>query len=104
MPVDLGAMDAAAAARIQTYLAQNRRDVEAAAQALSNWDTVDFEPMLERPNDVSHILSLFRQAVPAIHWFYLFESMLETMSRELGVQSAAANMRLVMHAAQGSPL
>ena len=28
------------------------------------------------------VLSLFRQAVPAIHWFYLFETMLHTMCRE----------------------
>ena len=104
MPIRFEAMDASAAPRIQTYLAENRGNVEAAVAALSSWDSVEFEPILERPKDAAHILALFQQAVPAIHWFHVFESMLETMSRELGVCTGPAHMRLVMSAAQGSAI
>jgi hypothetical protein len=45
---------------------------------------VNFEPILtDQPETAAMVLGLFRQAVPAIHWFYLFETMLHTMAREL---------------------
>ena len=47
------------------------------------------------------VLRLFQQAVPAIHWFYLFETMLHTMIRELGLNHLAAKCP-VLQAAQGA--
>lgn len=84
MPVKLTGMDAENALRIRDYVDLNRGQVQDAVIALERWDTVDFEPILtDQPETAAMILSLFRQAVPAIHWFYLFETMLHTMVREL---------------------
>jgi glycosyltransferase involved in cell wall biosynthesis len=84
MPVKLTGMDAENALRIQEYVNQNRLQVEDAVIAIERWDSVDFEPLLaDQPETAAMILGLFRQAVPAIHWFYLFETMLHTMAREL---------------------
>jgi len=47
------------------------------------------------------VLKLFQQSVPAIHWFYLFETMLHTMIRELGLNRLTGKPR-AMHAAQGA--
>jgi len=86
MPVKLTAMDGENALRIQEYVNKNRLQIEGAVTAIERWDTVDFEPILaNQPETASMILGLFRQAVPAIHWFYLFETMLHTMSRELNL-------------------
>ena len=83
MPVKLTGMDAENALRIQDYVDHNRSQVQDAVIALERWDTVDFEPILtDQPETAAMVLSLFRQAVPAIHWFYLFETMLHTMARE----------------------
>jgi len=46
-------------------------------------------------------MALFQQAVPAIHWFYLLEKMLETMVRELNLSFPAVPQPLVMETAQG---
>lgn len=84
MPVKLTGMDAENALRIRDYVDHNRSQVQDAVIALERWDTVDFEPILtDQPETAAMVLSLFRQAVPAIHWFYLFETMLHTMAREL---------------------
>ena len=86
MPVRLTGMDAENALRIQEYVNQNRLQVQDAVIAIERWDTVDFEPILtDQPETAAMILGLFRQAVPAIHWFYLFETMLHTMARELNL-------------------
>ena len=74
--------------------------MEEAVEAVERWDTVDFEPILtDQPETAAMVLSLFQQAVPAIHWFYLFETMLHTMIRELGLSHLAAEPP-VMQAAQ----
>jgi len=44
------------------------------------------------------VLRLFQQAVPAIHWFYLFETMFHTMIRELGLSHLAAKQPLTFAA------
>jgi len=46
-------------------------------------------------------LKFLRQAVPAIHWFYLFETMLHTMIRELGLVQLVAELP-VMEMARGA--
>ena len=86
MPVKLTAMDEENAIRILAYVEEHRHQVEEAVEAVERWDSVDFEPLLtDQPETASMVLRLFRQAVPAIHWFYLFETMLRTMVRELGL-------------------
>jgi len=86
MPVPLTGMDESNAMRILAYLEANRRDVGEALQALEKWDDMDFAALLEKnPDTAAMVLSLFRQAVPAIHWFYLYETMFQTMVRELNL-------------------
>ncbi len=88
MPIHLTGMDEENAARILDYVEQNRQSVEQAVIALERWDTVDFEPFLTGGQETATlVLSLFRQAVPAIHWFYLFETMFQTMTRSLQLTS-----------------
>jgi glycosyltransferase involved in cell wall biosynthesis len=90
MPVKLTGMDEQTAVRIFHYVESNRRDVEQAVVALERWDAIDFAPLLaQQPDTAATVLDLFRQAVPAIHWFYLFETMLQTMIRELGLNHLA---------------
>jgi glycosyltransferase involved in cell wall biosynthesis len=102
MPISLTAMDEENAIRIQSYVDEHRREVEEAVEAVERWDSVDFEPFLtDRPETATMVLKLFQQAVPAIHWFYLFETMLHTMIRELGLNQLTGKP-LAMHAAQGA--
>ncbi len=102
MPVKLTAMDEENAMRILSYVEGKREEVEQAVAAVERWDAVDFEPILtDQPETATMVLGLLRQAVPAIHWFYLFETMLHTMIRELGLKHLAAE-RPVMQMARGA--
>jgi GT2 family glycosyltransferase len=102
MPVNLTGMDEENAIRILGYIEDRRHEVEEAVSALERWDCVDFEPFLEHHAETAiTVLRLFQQAVPAIHWFYLFETMLQTMIRELGLGRLGAELP-VISAAQGA--
>jgi glycosyltransferase involved in cell wall biosynthesis/tetratricopeptide (TPR) repeat protein len=102
MPVELTAMDEENAARILGYVEHNRLEVEDALVAVERWDSVDFEPILmDQPETAALVLGLLRQAVPAIHWFYLFETMLDTMVRELNLVNLAA-IRNSLHTVQAA--
>ena len=93
MPFQLESMGERDAMQIREYLERNRSDVQAAVEAMERWDSVDFEPMLSNPQETAHVVSLFQQAVPAVHWFHLFESMLETMGKELNLPEHASRVR-----------
>jgi len=85
-----------------SYVEAHRQEVEQAVAALARWDEVDFEPFLtDRPGHCGDGSQLLRQAVPAIHWFYLFETMLHTMIRELGLVQLVAELP-VMEMARGA--
>jgi glycosyltransferase involved in cell wall biosynthesis len=102
MPITLTAMDEENAIRILSYVEEHRQEVEEAVEAVEKWDSIDFEPFLtDRPETAAMVLKLFQQAVPAIHWFYLFETMLHTMIRELGLSHLAGQPR-AMRAVQGT--
>ncbi len=102
MPVKLTAMDEENAIRVLAYVEEHRHEVEEAVEAVERWDSVDFEPLLtDQPETASMVLRLLRQAVPSIHWFYLFETMLHTMIRELGLTHMAAK-RPALQAAHGA--
>ncbi|HEX4488960.1 MAG TPA: glycosyltransferase, partial [Terriglobales bacterium] len=97
MPVKLTGMNPENAFRIRDYVEEHRQDVKAAVDALSRWDTVDFEPVLANKETTSHVLSLFQQSVPVVHWFHLFEKMLEVMAQEF--QMPELTTPQAMHAA-----
>jgi len=94
MPVNFTGMDSNAAQSIRQYLEANRSNVEKAVAALDQWENVAFEPLLARPQEAAKVMALFQQAVPAIHWFYLLEKMLETMVRELNLPSRTMDQTL----------
>jgi GT2 family glycosyltransferase/glycosyltransferase involved in cell wall biosynthesis len=100
MPVNLTGMDHLAAQRIKHYLEVNRGRVEETAAALERWEDVEFEPVQENPAEAAKVMTLFQQAVPAVHWFYLLEKMLETMVRELNLSSPATHNTMAAVAAQ----
>jgi glycosyltransferase involved in cell wall biosynthesis len=91
MPVNLTGMDRNAAQAILQYLETNRHNVEKVSAAIEQWENVEFEPFLARPQEAAQVMALFQQAVPAIHWFYLLERMLETMARELNLSLSPAH-------------
>jgi glycosyltransferase involved in cell wall biosynthesis len=102
LPLNLTAMDEENAIRILGYVAERRHEVEQAVAAVERWDAVDFEPFLAgRADTAAMVLNLLRQAVPAIHWFYLFETMIHTMIRELDLRRLVGE-RLALHAVQGA--
>ena len=102
MPVKLTAMDEVNATRVLAYVEENRKEVEQAVAAVERWDGINFETLLaEQPETAALVLDLFRQAVPAIHWFYLFETMLHTMIRELEL-SHLGGPALALQAARGA--
>jgi GT2 family glycosyltransferase len=102
LPVNLTGMDEPNAIRILHYVEAHRHEVEGALEALERWDSVNFEALLaEHADTAATVLTLFRQAVPAIHWFYLFETMLHTMIRELGLRHLAPD-RIPMQAAHAA--
>ncbi|MGH9537516.1 MAG: glycosyltransferase family 2 protein [Terriglobales bacterium] len=103
MPVKLTAMDEENAIRIIGYVEEHRQEVEQAMTAVERWDTIDFEPFLaDGGENAVMVLGLLRQAVPAIHWFYLFETMLQTMIRELNLSHLAAKGAPLRAAAQSA--
>ncbi len=101
MPVKLDGMDERNALRIRAYVEEHRKDVQAAVAALERWDNVDFEPILADRESSEHVLSLFHQSVPAVHWFYLLERMLEVMAKELAMPDLCAHNQLPLAAALG---
>jgi hypothetical protein len=102
MPVTLTAMDEENAIRLLGYVEEHRQEIEEAVAAVERWDSIDFEPFLaDQTETAAMVLRLFQRAVPAIHWFYLFETMFQTMVRELGLSRLAVE-RQVVHAAQSA--
>jgi GT2 family glycosyltransferase len=86
LPVKLGAMDAPNAYRILDYLERNRTEVKGLVSSLERWDQVDFRAILDtNPESAAMVMELFRRALPTVHWFYLFETMFETMQNNLGL-------------------
>ena len=87
MPLTLTGTDAEDATVILRYLQDHGEEIKQAVDALDRWDSVDFDAFLTDHADIaSAVISLFRQSVPAIHWFYLFESMLNILLQRLNWQ------------------
>jgi hypothetical protein len=66
--------------------------------ALERWDDLDFGPILADPENERHVLALFQQSVPAVHWFYLFERMLEVMAVKFNMPELVSPEAVAMHA------
>jgi cellulose synthase/poly-beta-1,6-N-acetylglucosamine synthase-like glycosyltransferase len=89
IPVKLDAMDAPNAYRILDYLDRNRAEVEDLVSSLERWDQIDFASILDtNPETSPMVIELFKRALPTVHWFYLFETMFETMQKNVSLSSA----------------
>jgi glycosyltransferase involved in cell wall biosynthesis len=86
LPVKLVAMDAPNAYRILDYLDRNRAEVKDLVASLERCEHVDFAAILDTsPQSAPMVMELFKRALPTVHWFYLFETMFETMQKNLGL-------------------
>lgn len=66
-------------AQLREMLEPHRAAVTAAANALRQYDAIDFRPFFDaRPQQgtaANHILGLFRQTLPNVYWFAFLESL-----------------------------
>lgn len=74
------------AEKIRADAARRQAEVQDATQALEKFDAVDFAPFHakkagDRPA-ADEVMALFDTAVPAVFWFYLFQSFLEAWDEE----------------------
>ena len=98
MPIKLTAMDPSNGFLIRDYVDKHRPTIKSVVAALERWDDLDFEPILADPENERHVLALFQQSVPAVHWFYLFERMLEVMAVEFNMPELVSPEAVALHA------
>jgi glycosyltransferase involved in cell wall biosynthesis len=93
MPVALGDMGPADMGNIADYLDNSRLEVEAAVEAMAEYDGVDFSSFsdmeVEGRSAATIVLEMFSQALPSVHWFYLYEALLQAWRTEMGMIGTA---------------
>jgi GT2 family glycosyltransferase/SAM-dependent methyltransferase len=96
MPVALEDMGPADMGKVAEYLDNSRLEVEAALEAMAEYDGVDFELFnhmdVEGRPAATIVLEMFTQALPGVHWFYLYESLLQAWRTEMGMIGAASTV------------
>jgi glycosyltransferase involved in cell wall biosynthesis len=67
--------------QVRETLAGQRAQVEEMVQALAQYDNRDFEPFFAKRSGngtaAEMIVNLFHQAIPQVHWFYVFTGLCE---------------------------
>ena len=70
--------------RIRETLSKQRAQIEETVVALAQYDNKDFEPFFARRSGegtaADMIVNLFHQAIPQVHWFYVFDGLCEAWS------------------------
>jgi SAM-dependent methyltransferase len=93
MPVALQDMGPADMGNIADYLDNARLEVGAAVEAMAEYDGVDFtsfyEMEVEGRSAATIVLEMFSQALPSVHWFYLYEALLQAWRTEMGMIGTA---------------
>jgi GT2 family glycosyltransferase len=91
-----GRLDDDWAAKIKDCLDRTRCEVAELTKALTRFDTLDFTPLFSIRNgevtEAELVLRTFDQIVPPVHWFHLFEKLLEL--RREGEKSSALSHQL----------
>jgi hypothetical protein len=76
-----GRLDDDWAAKTQDSLHKSRRQVAELIRAIAHFDTLDFRLLFSirkgEGTEAEMILRIFDQIVPQVHWFHLFEKLLE---------------------------
>jgi hypothetical protein len=74
-----GPVTGADVARIREALDSKRKQIEETVAALRQYDDRDFEPFFAtrsgKGTAADMIVNLFRQAIPEVHWFYIFDGL-----------------------------
>ncbi len=74
-----GPVTAVDIARIREVLDSKRKQIEETVAALRQYDDRDFEPFFAtrsgKGTAADMIVNLFRQAIPEVHWFYIFDGL-----------------------------
>jgi len=74
-----GPVTAADIVRIRKALDSKRKQIEETVAALKQYDDRDFEPFFATKSGkgtaADMIVNLFRQAIPEVHWFYIFDGL-----------------------------
>jgi hypothetical protein len=72
--------------KIRVDVARRESEVKDARRALEKFDAMDFAPFHSRKSGertaADEVMTLFGAAVPALFWFYLFESFLQAWGEE----------------------
>ncbi|HZU32538.1 MAG TPA: glycosyltransferase, partial [Candidatus Angelobacter sp.] len=80
--------------RVREVLAGQRAQIEEMVRALSQYDNRDFEPFFATRSGngtaADMIMNLFHQAIPQVHWFYVFEGLCCAWSEKHPAALAAA--------------
>jgi glycosyltransferase involved in cell wall biosynthesis/SAM-dependent methyltransferase len=94
MPVALQDMGPADMSNIVDYLDNARQEVEAAVEAMAEYDELEFDSFYEMEVEgrsaATIVLEMFSQALPSVHWFYLYEALLQAWRTEMGMIGAAS--------------
>jgi GT2 family glycosyltransferase len=93
-----GRLDDDWAAKTQVSLDESRLRVAEFTKALTRFDNLDFAPLFSLRNgnetEAGIVLRTFDQIVPQVHWFHLFESVLELRGEGIKEPSRIADFRL----------
>lgn len=88
-----GHLDEAAIERMRDGVLRRRGEVEAATEALTKFDAVDFKPYFQIPakqgTAAEHVMNLFARALPDVYFHYLDESFLKAWDEESARESGA---------------
>ncbi|HYL45942.1 MAG TPA: glycosyltransferase [Candidatus Limnocylindrales bacterium] len=81
-----GRLDEAAIERMRASVTRRSGEVEAAAEALTKFDEVEFKPYFEISAEqgmgAQHVMELFARAVPDVYFHYLYESFVAAWDEE----------------------
>jgi glycosyltransferase involved in cell wall biosynthesis/2-polyprenyl-3-methyl-5-hydroxy-6-metoxy-1,4-benzoquinol methylase len=86
--------------QLRETLAGQRPQIEEMVRALAQYDDRDFEPFFATRSGsgsaAEMIVNLFHQAIPQVHWFYVFEGLCEAWTAKHPVPAipAAAEVRV----------
>jgi hypothetical protein len=96
-----GPVTGADVARIREILESRRKQIEETVAALMQYDNRDFEPFFAAKSGkgtaADMIVNLFRQAIPEVHWFYIFDGLCSAWEQQplpVAKQTALAGAQL----------
>jgi GT2 family glycosyltransferase/glycosyltransferase involved in cell wall biosynthesis len=93
-----GKLDDDWAAKTRGFLDESRSRMAEFTKAIARFDNLDFAPLFSigngRETEAGIVLRTFDQIIPQVHWFYLFESVLELRREGVKEPSRIADLRL----------